>query len=159
MFALAQWSPFSSVLRELDRELDRMFAHAFPASTSSAWTVTSSAWMPALECYTQDGRMIVRVDLPGVDPKDVDVTLQGNQLTIKGERKAAYQGEEGSAYREVWYGAFERTVTVPEGVAPDRVRAAFTNGVLEVSLPLPPGLAPHKVPIAIEGQPAKAIEG
>ncbi|HXG03820.1 MAG TPA: Hsp20/alpha crystallin family protein [Candidatus Binatia bacterium] len=158
MFALAQWSPFSA-LRELDRELDRMFAHAFPPSTPAAWTGAPFAWMPALECYTQDGRLIVRTDLPGVDPKDVEVTLQGNQLTIKGERKAAYQGDEGSVYREVWYGTFERTVTVPEGIAPDRVRAAFNHGVLEVSLPLPPGLAPHKVPIAIEGQPAKAIEG
>jgi len=58
----------------------------------------------------------------------------------------------------VRYGTFARTLTVSEGIAPDRVRAAFTNGVLEVTLPLPPELTPHRVPIAIEGQPAKAIE-
>lgn len=156
MLALTHWSPFSTfdVLRELDRELDRMF-------DGLVEPLAAPAWAPAVECFTRGDRYIVRVDLPGVSPRDVEVTLQGNRLTIKGERKPSQASGDNYVYRETWAGAFERTVTVPEGIAPGDVRATYSNGVLEVSMPLPPALVPHRVPIAIEGQTVaepKAIE-
>jgi HSP20 family protein len=150
MLALARWSPVGTVssLRELDRELDRMFARLFDGEVRE-----SSAWMPPVDCFTRDGFCVVRADLPGVNPGDIEVTLQGDQLTIRGERRPVqHAGAGASEVREVPYGAFERTLTVPQGIAPDRVRATYHQGVLEVSLPLPESLKPYRVPVAIEGQ-------
>jgi HSP20 family protein len=109
-------------------------------------------WSPHVESYsTKDGELIVRFDLPGVDPKDVDVSLEGDTLTLTGERKSTHEGK---AYREMRYGRFERTLTVPEGVDPAKVQASYTNGVLEIRLPVPTS---RKVPIQIaQGEPKKA---
>jgi HSP20 family protein len=89
--------------------------------------------------------------LPGVDPKDVEVSVMDGVLTIKGERKdTTDQKETGYFMREVVYGAFERSLTLPEGVDPDRIRARYTNGMLELSMPAPASVAPRKVEIAID---------
>jgi HSP20 family protein len=109
-------------------------------------------WLPRVETYaTKEGEVVVRVDLPGVEPKDVEVSLEGDTLTVRGERKHEHEGK---AYREMRYGRFERTLTVPEGLDPDKVRATYTNGVLEIRLPAP---ASRKVPIQIQqAEPKKA---
>jgi HSP20 family protein len=91
------------------------------------------------------------MDVPGVDPKDIEVSLTGNTLTITGDRKAESEGAEGG-YRETFYGRFERTVTVPAGIDADRIQARYANGVLELTLPLPAALQPRKVPVQIEEQ-------
>jgi HSP20 family protein len=83
-----------------------------------------------------------------VDPKEVSVSVVGNQLTIEGERKREEKKEEKDYfYRELAYGKFSRSMTVPEGVDPDKVKATFKNGVLEVTLPAPQQLAAKKIQI------------
>jgi len=137
-------------LYDLDREFDALFASAF---TGWPWAETRRARWPLVESFVKDGQLHVRSDLPGVDPKDVEVSLSDDTLTIRGERKAEH---EGPATREIVYGRFERTMAVPEGVDPDKVTARYANGVLEVTLPLPTTRAPHKVPIETESEKAKA---
>ena len=95
----------------------------------------------------------MRADLPGIDPKDVEVTVEGNRLTLRGERKAEHEGKEGGyLQREVRYGSFARSFTIPEGVKAEDIQAKYHNGVLELSMPLPAELLPKKVNIEIEGQ-------
>ena len=108
-------------------------------------------WAPRLAAYAKDGDLVLHADLPGVSLEDVDITLDGNVLTISGERKVGTQ-EEGVSYylNELPRGAFRRSVGVPEGVDADSIKARFENGVLEVVLPgATTQLEPKR--IAIEG--------
>ena len=108
-------------------------------------------WVPRLEAFAKDGDLVLHADLPGVSLEDVDITLDGNVLTISGERKVATQ-EEGVSYylNELPYGPFRRSVAVPEGVDADSIKARFENGILELVLPgATVQLEPKR--IAIEG--------
>jgi HSP20 family protein len=105
-------------------------------------------WAPSIESHVDNCNLIVKADLPGVDPKEVTVSVVGNQLTIEGERKHEEKKEEKDYfYRELAYGKFSRSMTVPEGVDPDKVKAVFKNGVLQVTLPAPKQLAAKQIQI------------
>ena len=98
----------------------------------------------------------MRCDLPGVDPSEVEVSLEGTTLTIAGERRAEREGTEGGhRFSEVRYGRFERSLTVPEGLDPEKVTARYENGVLEASAPLPADFASRRIPIQIESRGTK----
>ncbi len=108
-----------------------------------------------METYRKENDYVVRVDLPGVDPKDVHVQAEGNVLSITGERKT---NEKGAQYRETFYGKFERSLALPRGVETDKIAARYENGVLEIRVPLPAQLAGRKIPIEIEQKDGKKIE-
>ena len=95
------------------------------------------------------------LNLPGVDPEELEVHAGGNLLTIKGQRKS--KGKEGE-YRETFYGNFERSVTLPQGVEADKISAQYEHGVLEVRVPLPAQLAGRKIPIQIDEKTQKKLE-
>jgi len=132
---------------ELWRDFDELFDGVFGSRTGES----SRRWWPSLESYEKDGYLHVRMDVPGVDPKDIEVSLTGNTLTVTGERKAEREGADGG-YREIQYGRFERTLTVPEGVDPEKIEARYAKGVLELKLALPASAQPRKVPVQIEHQ-------
>jgi HSP20 family protein len=111
-----------------------------------------SGWVPRIETYRKDNEYVVRLDLPGVDPKDVQVHAEGNVLSISGERKTEEKGQD---YRETSYGKFERTVTLPQGVETDKIAARCEHGVLEIRVPLPARLAGRKIPIQIDQENKK----
>ncbi len=132
-------------------EVDRMFDHVVRDLFGRRPTDTASrTWSPQLEAYAKDGDLVLHYHLLGVGLEDVDITLDGNLLTISGERKVTT--EEGVDYylNELPYGSFRRTVTVPEGIDADSIKAHFEGGVLEVVLP---GAVREVEPkkIAIEG--------
>ena len=95
-----------------------------------------AAFNPPVECYTKDRQLVLRAELPGVDPKDVEVTINGNQIYLRGEKKEEQKVDEKDLFfQELARGRFERTFTLPDGVKPEQVRAWFNNGVLEVTMP------------------------
>ena len=95
-------------------------------------------FVPDMEVVEKDGQLLVRTDLPGLKPEDVRVDVVDNVLSVQGERKQEMQETREGFYRsEREYGMFYRAMPLPEGVNPDRVRASFKNGVLEVAVPLP----------------------
>ena len=100
-----------------------------------------------METYRRDNEYVVKLDLPGVNPNDVNVHTEANLLTITGERKGE---ENGSDYREAFYGKFERQLALPKGVEADKIAARYEHGVLEIRVPLPAQLAGRQVPIQIE---------
>jgi HSP20 family protein len=113
----------------------------------------SESFVPRIESAVRENMLYVKADLPGIDPKDVELTVEGSQLTLRGERKAEHEGNEGGyVHREVQYGSFVRSFTIPEGVKAEDIQAKYHNGVLELSIPLPASMQPKKVNIAIEGQ-------
>ena len=93
-----------------------------------------SGWAPAVDATAKDGDLIIRAELPGVKPDEVDITLHENVLSISGERKAEQEEEERGGYyiRERRYGSFSRSFSLPQGTDESKVRARFENGVLEV---------------------------
>ena len=106
------------------------------------------SWRPAAEGRIQDGLYIIQLSLPGVDPKDVQVSFMDNVLTVKGERKADHDTT-GKDYfvREVAYGAFERGFELPEGVDAALVEAKHANGMLEVRVPAPRAATPRMIEV------------
>jgi HSP20 family protein len=94
-----------------------------------------SEWAPAVDATTKNGDLIIRAELPGVSPEDVDISLQNNVLTIRGERKAEQEEERGGYFiRERRYGSFSRSFSLPQGTDESKVHARFDHGVLEVTV-------------------------
>jgi len=150
MKGLTPWRPMKE-LESLQHRMEQMFDHLsdrFRGSEHPRSVWGSDEWAPAIESHVDNGNLIVKADLPGVDPKEVSVSVVGNQLTIEGERKHEEKKEEKDYfYQELSYGKFSRSMTVPEGVDADKVKATFKNGVLEVSMPAPKQLAAKKIQI------------
>jgi len=149
--ALTPFRGFWDTQSEFDRMFNDVMRDFFGRSARREGAGTQEQlWAPRLEAYATDGDMVLHADLPGVSLENVDITLDGNVLTISGERKGTTQ--EGVSYylNELPYGAFRRSVAVPEGIDADSIKARFENGVLEVLLPgATAQLEPKR--IAIEG--------
>ena len=117
-----------------------------------------TGYVPQIASYVDGNSICIRADLPGVDPKEVELTVKDNQLTLKGERKAEKEQQNGNRLaQEVQYGSFVRTFTLPEGVTAEELQARYHNGVLEVTVPLPAAKLPKKVPVHIKGEEHQAI--
>jgi HSP20 family protein len=150
---MRRWDPIDD-LRSMQREMDRLFDRFLGGEASGMEKV--SRWMPSVESYAKDGKLVFKAELPGVDPKDLDVTVTDRELIIKGERKAEKGSkEENYVYQEITYGSFERHFLLPEGVKTEDVKAKFTNGILEITLPAPAISAAKKIDI----ETPKQIEG
>ena len=156
---LTPWRPLRS-LSLLCRDMDDLFNRFFSdwERDFSPWFRATAESYPPLESYVDGNTLIVKADLPGVDPKEGQVSVEGNQLTIKGERKARQEHQQGDYFQqEVCSGAFARTITLPEGVNADEVKARYHDGVLEISMPAPASVASKKVPLEIAGEERKQI--
>ncbi|HET9480537.1 MAG TPA: Hsp20/alpha crystallin family protein [Candidatus Polarisedimenticolia bacterium] len=117
------------------------------------------SFFPAVESFSRDKDLVLRVELPGVSPTDVEVSLTGNQLTIRGEKKAHRETEEGGVHlQETAHGRFARTFSLPEGIKADQVKASCTNGVLEILLPSEAQQTARKVPIEVGDAGRKSIK-
>jgi HSP20 family protein len=124
-------SPFRELAR-LEREMDDMFSR-FPAWP---WGERERGWAPAVDMIDHKDEFVLRADLPGLDEKDIEVTVEDGTVTIRGERKEeTEEKKEDYYYSERSYGVFARALPLPAGVEPDKVRATFKKGVLEVHLP------------------------
>lgn len=147
MGALSMWRPF----RDLER-LARSWESRFP-SFSQEFEEAEKEFAPPIESYVKDGNLVVRVDVPGLEPKDLEISVLQNVLTIKGERKSEKEvKQENYLRREVSYGAFERQMNLPEGAMTDNVKANFKNGVVEVTIPLAKEVGAKKIPLEIESE-------
>jgi len=145
--ALPARPPFN-IFGSLQREIDRLYEDFMPAFGAARGLADVKAEMDLAE--TKDGFELT-VELPGLEEKDVDITVADGLLTISGEKKLESEREEKN-YRfvERSYGAFSRSISLPEGVKADQISATMAKGVLKVSMPAPAKSAPKK----IEVQPA-----
>jgi HSP20 family protein len=158
MIHVTRWSPFAPAF-QLRREIDDLFGRFLGQAASEGRPTEWANWTPAVEGREEDGHWLIRAALPGVDPKDVEVALADGQLTIKGQRKQAGEGTSDSYFaRELSYGAFERSFSVPEGVDPAKISARYSNGMLEVRLPKPVAEVPRKVTIEIADGTPKSVK-
>lgn len=139
----ALWDEVTTARREMDRLFDRVWGS----------TGTSNAlWAPPVDVRELDDEIQVHVELPGIRPDDVSVTVENGMLTISGEKRQELQeGKEGGSYHliERRYGRFERSFTLPRTVNGDQARANFEHGVLTVHLPKAPEAKPRRVKVEI----------
>jgi HSP20 family protein len=146
MRALTPWRPRGGLSLFHD-DFDSLFSRFFGEDEERPG---GRAFLPAVESFVRDGNLVIRVDLPGIKPEDVDLSVEGDRLTIKAERKAEQErSDEGGRYREVSYGTFQRTVVLPQRTDTESISATFKNGVLDVTLKAPSELVTKKVPISV----------
>jgi HSP20 family protein len=154
--ALIRWEP-ARELQSVQTEINRLFNTLFDSPTPTV-TGAPRRWIPAMDLVEDGGEFVLRADLPGISEGDVKIELQDNVLTVSGERKDEREDRKEGYYRlERSSGAFSRSLTLPDGVDPEQVKASFDRGVLEVHIPKPELRKPHKVEIAV-GETAPAIE-
>ncbi|MFO8064864.1 MAG: Hsp20/alpha crystallin family protein [Spirochaetota bacterium] len=104
------------------------------------------ALAPRMDVQDSDDQVLVTAELPGVDIKDVDVSVSGNVLTIKGEKKDEHKEENGDYYhRERWSGSFQRSLTLPDAIDPDKVEAEMKEGVLRITFPKREEVKPKQI--------------
>jgi HSP20 family protein len=145
--AIVRYEPWA-VVNRLHQSLDQFFNETL--SSPEASSSPSVAWVPRVDIHEEKDRFVVLADVPGVDPKDIDITSENGVLTVRGERRSEKR-ETDTGYERVERvsGAFLRRFTLPEGANTDSIKAKQTNGVLEVTIPKTPALQPRR--ISIEG--------
>jgi HSP20 family protein len=110
----------------------RLFGRPFPA----LHFMEQAPWTPFIDMFQRDNELVVRADLPGLDPKDIQVTIENDVLMIEGDRKREKEIKEESFYRrEATFGRFIRRIALQPGLKPEDMKATYRNGVLEVRLP------------------------
>jgi HSP20 family protein len=136
-------------LDEFRHEMNRLFDSFFRDSGFLGETFGNlTAWSPSLDVAETDKDVTIRAEIPGVDPKDLNITVDGNRLMISGEKKETSEKKEQSYHRrESYYGRFTRQVELPQGVDAENVEANYKGGVLTVQLKKTPGVAAKKIPV------------
>jgi HSP20 family protein len=147
MTTTMHWSPFTPKFHLHHHHFEDLFPRVVDVTPDEAAPPVAS-WFPAAEGWLEDGAYVIQFALSGVDPKEVDVSMMANVLTVKGERKANHEPT-GKDYfvRELAYGVFERSMTLPEGVDVALVKAKYANGMLEVRVPAPRAATPRMIEV------------
>ena len=147
------------------REFDEMFNRIFAGRPWNEWEALPGVkkalkFTPAVEAYVdkEAKKYICRVTLPGIEPKDLQIHAQGNLLTIHGERRFTRATKEIELMeQEVAYGVFERMLTLPEGVAAEKLNAEYVNGVLEITAPIAAAALPRKIEVKTNAPAVRQI--
>ncbi|HEX5193188.1 MAG TPA: Hsp20/alpha crystallin family protein [Solirubrobacteraceae bacterium] len=127
--ALARWDPFGE-LTELRMRFDRMFHEL----TDGA----EHGWMPPIDVIRDDGNLVVRADIPGIKPEQVKIEVDDDVLTVSGEHDERTETKDKHyVRRERRYGSFSRSMALPAGIDPKKIKAHTHDGVVEVTIPLP----------------------
>jgi len=156
MALLERWRPLRQMDRlrsEFDDLLDRFGfdREGYPRLPRELWGEAGTTTRPAIESYVQDGKLMVLIDLPGIEAKDVDIKVLDGVLTVKGQREDKRERSKVDYLRrEIRYGAFERAISLPEGIRAEDLKATYRDGVLEVTAPMPKEAVPAQVKVQIE---------
>src|SRR6201987_2410284 len=150
--ALIRWEP-ARELQSIQQEVNRLFGSVFDgAVVTGANGGVARRWIPAMDLVEDGGEFVLRADLPGVSEDGVKIELEDNVLTVSGERRSEHEERKDGYYRvERASGSFSRSLTLPEGVDPESIRAEFKDGVLEVRIPKPEERKRRRVEIGVRG--------
>ena len=149
--AIVRWEPFRDLQAVQDR-LNRVFDDAFrgvPRGGDDEWALGGS-WAPSVDIFEHEGNLVLKAELPGVDPKDVDVRVENNVLTLRGERKFETEVKKEKYHRvERAYGTFSRSFTLPNVVDTEKIKAEYKDGVLQVTLPQREEAKPKQIQVSV----------
>ena len=149
--AIVRWEPFRD-LQAVQERLNRVFDEAFrgvPRGGDDEWALGGS-WAPSVDIFEHEGNLVLKAELPGVDPKDVDVRVENNVLTLRGERKFETEVKKEKYHRvERAYGTFSRSFTLPNVVDTEKIKADYKDGVLSITLPKKAEAQPRQINIRL----------
>lgn len=143
--AILRRDPFEN-LRNLEKQLSQVFQNEENEDQPSNGL---TSWRPRVDVYEENDELVFEVDASGIDKDDLDVSIEDNRLTIRGERKAEHEQSNRDYYRsERVYGTFQRSFALPDSIAEEDVSASYDNGVLTISTPLSQTAEKRSVPIS-----------
>ena len=160
MTVLTRFEPFREFATLQDR-INRVFRDSY-SGASQEDALTTSSFAPAVDVYEDEHKISLKIEVPGIDEKDIDIRVENNTLTVHGERKIEKEEKEENFRRvERQYGNFTRTFTLPTTVDTEKVSADYDKGVLKVSLPKKAEAKPKQIKVNIGGSNAteKTLEG
>lgn len=150
---LQKWSPFSSFdpfdnLMDIQREVNRLFDdRTKPAKRDEFRNV---AWSPVVDVHEDKDAYYVTAELPGLKQKDIDIKVEDDTLTIKGERKFEDEQKKDNYHRiERFYGSFQRSFTLPRGIDAGKIKASYKDGVLKLDIPKKEESKPKQISVSI----------
>lgn len=151
--AVTRWDPWGQ-LAAIQRDLDEAMGLG-----GRRRGVRGAGVLPPMDAFRTEDGTCIRLELPGIEPDQVEVSVEEGVLTVRGERHTESEvAEEGWLRRERASGTFERSFALPEGVDVEAIEASFTNGVLELLVPHPPERRPHRIPVATRAADREAID-
>ncbi len=151
---IVRWDPFRDMV-SLRQAMDRLMEDSF-VRPSRALRMLGEEAFPALDVYQKPEELVVKASLPGLKPEEVDITISGDTLTIKGETKASEEVKrEDYMYQEHRYGTFTRSLTLPPDLRTDKAEASFDNGMLTLTIPRAEEVKPKTIKVKTKGM----IEG
>jgi|SRR5690242_16246579 len=146
MRALSRWEPFRGA-NTLQEQVNRLFSDVFERSSQES---NLSTWAPAVDIAETEHELVVKADLPGVDPKELDIRVENNVLTIRGERKFEKKVNEDNYLRvERAYGSFTRSFSLSNTVNSEAIKADYQNGVLSLSIPKREEAKPKQIKVNV----------
>ncbi len=146
--AITRWDPFREVVTMQDR-LNSLFR----AMNDGESPLTTASFVPAVDIYEDAQKVVLKLEVPGIDEKDLDIRVENNTLTVKGERKFEKEEKEENFHRiERRYGSFFRAFTLPSTVNTESVQASYNAGVLKLELAKKPEAQPKQIKINVGGQ-------
>lgn len=152
--AVTVWKPFRDLVpfdfEQMRREMDRLWDSFFERGIRRKHE-EGSTWLPALDVSETKNDLVVKAEVPGMDPKDIDISLSDGILTIKGEKKQEKEEKEEDYHLiERSYGAFTRSLQLPKGIQSDKIQATYKNGILKVVLPKSEEAKKKEIKIKVE---------
>ena len=146
---LVRWDPFRDLVGIQD-ELNRLFGRTFTGGESMRPSATG-AWMPAMDVFETQDAIVAKLELPGIEPGDVEVAVEDSTLTVSGTREFASETNEENYHRvERRYGSFSRSIALPQTADVEKVSARFDKGVLTIEVPKSERAKPKKIEITAE---------
>lgn len=145
--AITKWDPFRDIMVLRDR-MNRLFEDLVSSPKFEESDIIQSTWSPAVDIYETENELVLTAELPGVDEKDVEIKVEDNTLSLRGERKFEKETREENYHRiERAYGSFYRSFSLPNYVDQEKISAEYENGLLKVRMPKKPEVKPRKVKI------------
>jgi HSP20 family protein len=153
---MMRWSPLDEIAT-MRESMDRLFEDHFSRRPRNGGAVV---WQPAIDMSETESEVLVRVELPGVDPKNVDVSVTADTLAIRGQAQAEQETRDKSYYRrELRYGTFQRTLGLPTEMAGEQAKATFKHGILEVRIPKAERVKPKSVKVQVDSDDSRPMLG
>ncbi|MCC6543611.1 MAG: Hsp20/alpha crystallin family protein [Nitrospirae bacterium] len=146
--ALVRWNPFAELINMQD-QVNRFFGDRY-LKPSIGEREVSDEWSPSVDIYEDADGVVLKVELPEMEMKDIDVKIEDNTLTVRGERKLDKEDKKDNYHRiERYYGLFSRSFTLPSTVDQEKVKASYDRGVLRINLPKKEDTKPKKIKIDV----------
>ncbi len=145
--AITRWDPYREVIA-LQNRLNSVFGNMNNETESP---LTTASFVPAVDVYEDDKKVVLKLEVPGIEEKDLDIRVENHTLTVKGERKFEKEEKEENFHRiERRYGSFYRAFTLPSTVDSERVKASYDAGVLKLELQKKPEAQPKQIKVSVD---------